>query len=174
MSPAPEALRVRLARFMRSSIVGILATIVDLAVFELCFRLIGLSPTLSKLVSLGLGTTTQFVGSRYFAFRAQAGRLSRQMVWFAVAEFVAFWVTMVVFHFLAKWMPGPKEIPSLLSGSIVYTLFSYPLWNWVFALRAHERASAPGRAAVAYATTSVVTTASSAAPSSSSDATPTP
>src|SRR5439155_1550958 len=123
----PDGPLERLKRIGRSSLVGIVATVADLAVFETCLRLLGLNATLSKGFAVAIGTTVQFVGSRTFAFRAQRGRLVRQIRWFILVEVLGFAFTVVVAHLLFRFAPIPREISSLLSGSIVYFGFSYPI-----------------------------------------------
>jgi putative flippase GtrA len=128
-------------RFLRSSLVGIVATIGDLAVLGLCMHLFGLPPWVSKVFALTVGTSIQFVGSRHFAFRAQKGRLQRQLRWFVVAEALALGLTVAVFQGLVS-LGLPAAIASLASGSIVYFGFSYPLWRRVFRVTPDEAATA--------------------------------
>jgi putative flippase GtrA len=126
-----EPLIEKVKRFARSSIVGVLATAADFAVLLTCIHLLHLPDWLAKVFSLTAGTSTQFVGSRYYAFRAQHGRLGRQLKWFVVAEALAFVLTVLVFHGLVL-LRVPIVIANFASGSIVYFGFSYPIWSRVF------------------------------------------
>ena len=143
----PRSLGAELRRFARSSLVGVLATAIDVALLMLCLRGLHFNPYLAKTIALAGGVTTQFVGNRRFAFRAQAGLLGRQLRWFVVVEAVAFVATVFVFRGLLalfqRWtLPFADLFANLLSGSIVYFGFSYPLWKRVFALTPEEQARA--------------------------------
>lgn len=134
-------------RFLRSSFVGIVATIVDVTLLMIALRALGLNPYLAKTIALAGGVTTQFLGNRKFAFRAEAGRLQRQLKWFVVVEAIAFVTTVFVFRGLLAGfrhlnVPLADVAANLLSGSIVYFGFSYPLWKRVFALTPEEQARA--------------------------------
>jgi len=135
----------RIKRFVRSSLVGALAAILDFVVLELCVRALGLAPWVGKVVAVTVGTTTQFVGSRYYAFRAERGHLPRQMRWFLVVELVGFWVNVGAFRVLERYAHLPIELATIFSGSISYFGFSYPIWHWVFRLTPEDlaRASQP-------------------------------
>jgi putative flippase GtrA len=141
----PRSLRDELRRFARSSLVGVLATAIDVTLLMICLRGFHFNPYLAKTIALAGGVTTQFVGNRRFAFRAEAGRLGRQLRWFVVVEVVAFVATVFVFRGLLalfqRWaLPFSDLFANLLSGSIVYFGFSYPLWKRVFALTPEEQA----------------------------------
>jgi putative flippase GtrA len=143
----PRSFGDELRRFARSSLVGVLATVIDVTLLMICLRGLHFNPYLAKTIALAGGVTTQFVGNRRFAFRAQAGRLDRQLRWFVVVEIVAFVATVFVFRGLLavfqRWtVPFADVVANLLSGSIVYFGFSYPLWKRVFALTPEEQARA--------------------------------
>jgi putative flippase GtrA len=134
-------------RFLRSSLVGIVATVIDLTLLLLCLRLLHFNPYLAKSIALVGGVTTQFLGNRRFAFRATTGELRRQLQWFVVVEIVAFVTTVFVFRGLLaglRWLDVPMAdvFANLASGFVVYFGFSYPLWKRVFALTPEEAARA--------------------------------
>jgi putative flippase GtrA len=135
VDPRNETIGDRVKRFMRSSAVGILATVLDMATLALFVKAFHWNDTLAKIPALAIGTSTQFIGSRYYAFRAQQGKIGRQMKWFVFAEFCAFWITVLVFHAMDKWLHIPIWIANLASGSVVYFGFSYPIWKRVFTVR---------------------------------------
>ncbi|MFY0584215.1 GtrA family protein [Cystobacter fuscus] len=68
----------RFFRFLRSSFVGILATVADFAVLEICVRLLHVEPSTAKIFSFLVGLAVQFFGNRTFAFHATGGSLRRQ------------------------------------------------------------------------------------------------
>lgn len=134
----------RIKRFARSAVVGIVATIADFAVLGLCVGLLRMPDWVGKVFSLSAGTSIQFIGSRHYAFRAQRGRLGRQLKWFVLAEAFAFVLTVVVFRVLVRYLQVPIVVANLLSGSIVYFGFSYPIWKWVFRVLPSELSPAAG------------------------------
>lgn len=151
-----ETLSHRFARFARSSLVGLVATIVDFAILELLARGLHMAPIPSKAIALACGVTTQFVGSRYYAFRAHAGSWHRQLRAFLIVEACAYCLSLGVFEGLRTvgarlHIPVDLELANLLTGSIVYFGFSYPIWKRVFhvdpnTLEAEDEAVAEGTA----------------------------
>lgn len=146
-SAASEPRSVGIKRLFKSSLVGIIATIVDVSLLMLCLRVLGLDPYVAKSIALAGGVSTQFIGNRRFAFQATTGRLRRQLQWFIVVEAIAFVATVLVFRgllALGRYMHIPLADlgANLLSGSIVYFGFSYPLWKRVFRLTPEEQALA--------------------------------
>ena len=143
-------------RFLRSTAVGVVATIVDLSLLLFLQNSLHFHAILAKTIALSCGILTQFFGNRSFAFKAGAGRVRRQLKWFLLVEAIAFVGTIIVYGLLFRWFtalavraqtPGklfgimpPEVAASLLSGFIVYYLFSYPLWNRVFKLTPEELA----------------------------------
>ena len=81
----PETWLTRAFRFGRALMVGSGATLVDFSIFTTCVRAIDVAPTHARLPALLAGACVQFVGNRRFTFRAQAGRLSRQLKLFVAA-----------------------------------------------------------------------------------------
>jgi putative flippase GtrA len=138
--PRGNALRARcrgalaeLRRFARSSLMGMLASAVDFGTLVLCARLLGIDPLWSKALALLLGSATQFVGSRHFAFRARSGQLHRQLKLYVAAEVCATLLTLVVFRVMMRTLHMPLELANLVTGPIVHIGFSYPVWKRIFA-----------------------------------------
>ncbi len=143
----PENKASGLERFLKSSLVGIVATVVDVALLLVGLRVFNLNPYLAKTIALAGGVTTQFLGNRKFAFQATTGKLRRQLQWFVVVEAIAFVTTVFVFRgLLAVFrhfnVPLADLAANLASGFVVYFGFSYPLWKRVFALTPEEQARA--------------------------------
>lgn len=145
--PVSESRAQGFKRFLKSSLVGIVATIVDVSLLMLMLRVFALNPYLAKTIALAGGVSTQFLGNRRFAFQATTGRLRRQLQWFVVVETIAFVTTVFVFRGLLALfkhlnIPLADLAANLMSGSIVYFGFSYPLWKRVFQLTPEEQAKA--------------------------------
>lgn len=138
-----EPMIERFKRFMRSSLVGLVTSVVDLAIIETGIRLMKIDPAVAKAVALAVCTLIQFFGNRSFAFRAQKGRLGRQMAWFIGCETIAAGLMCLVFRQMVRHMP--LEIANALSIGVVYFGFSYPLWKRVFTVLPEDLATAGAR-----------------------------
>jgi putative flippase GtrA len=123
-----ESLLTRAYRFGRALVVGSGATLVDFSIFSTCVRAIDIAPTHARLPALLAGACVQFVGSRGFTFRAQAGKLSRQLKLFALAELVTLGLNWSVFQLLIRRVHGlPPELVSFLGTGLVFLAFAYPV-----------------------------------------------
>src|SRR5690349_2871414 len=89
-------------RFVRALIVGSGATLVDFSIFTTCVRAIDIAPTHARLPALIAGACVQFVGNRSFTFRAQAGKLSRQLKLFLAAEAITLGLNWSLFQLLIR------------------------------------------------------------------------
>lgn len=144
-----EALVQRVMRFIRSLLVGGAATLVDFIVLEIAVRLLSIEATRAKIPALAAGALTQFIGSRTFAFRAQAGNLTRQAVLFMAAELATLTMNWLVFRTLLRFVHLRLEVANFLGTFLVFVFFSYPIWRIVFRVPPAEAAvcAAPEAAA---------------------------
>ena len=127
-----ETWAARIYRFGRALVVGSGATLVDFSIFSTCVRAIDLAPSHARLPALLAGACVQFVGNRGFTFRAQAGRLSRQIKLFVAAEAVTLALNWSVFQLLLRHVHGvPPELVSFLGTGLVFVAFAYPMRRWV-------------------------------------------
>ena len=145
MPHAPPA-RPDLGAFARSTLVGGLATFVDLAIVAATVGLLHASPRVANLPALVGGAVVQFVGNRRFAFRATSGSWSRQLALFALAEAGALALNGALYHLAAGALAlgvGGAVLVRAATTNAVYVLYSYPLWRRVFR-PAEPAAAAPG------------------------------
>jgi putative flippase GtrA len=125
---AREALVQRAWRFARALVVGCGATIVDFSIFTTCVRVIEIAPTRARLPALMAGACVQFIGGRGFTFRAQAGKLSRQLKLFLAAEGLTLALNFCVFQLLIRWIHGvPPELVGFMGTGLVFVTFAYPM-----------------------------------------------
>jgi putative flippase GtrA len=131
LDPSPD----RAGTFARSTLVGALATLVDLGVVALLVGALHVAPRAANLPALLAGAVVQFVGNRAFAFRATSGPLARQVALFALAEAGAFALNGVLFHVVAGWVArgvvGAVAARAITTNA-VYVFYSYPVWRRVF------------------------------------------
>lgn len=124
----PETWLTRGFRFGRALVVGSGATLVDFSIFSTCVRAIDIAPSRARLPALLAGACVQFVGNRGFTFRAQAGKLSRQLKLFVAAEGLTLALNWSVFQLLIRQIHGlAPELLSFLGTGLVFLLFAYPV-----------------------------------------------
>jgi putative flippase GtrA len=132
VSSRPESLGQRLFRFVRTLIVGGWATAADFAVLTLCVRAIGMEPALARAPGLLVGGLVQFFGSRSYAFRAQAGSMSRQAKLFVLHELVGIPLNLLMFRLLLDVITFlPPEVVSLVANFAVFICYSYPVRRFI-------------------------------------------
>lgn len=126
--------RERFFALLRMLFVGLWSSGVDLMVLVMCFRWFHLGDMISRLVALAVSGLLLFFGCRSFAFRAQAGSISRQARLFALAELVGFPLNLGVFHVLAACVPFTlaPELTSQAANFLVFVGFSFPVRRWLF------------------------------------------
>jgi len=119
----------------KSAIVGIVATVADLAMIALLVHGLGLTPAIANVPALTLGLAIQFVGNKFWAFKdgaTQPSTLARQGSAFLAAEAVAFLLNAGLFHVFAVLLGVPALIARVIASALVYFGFSYRLWALIF------------------------------------------
>ena len=128
MTPPSESIWERAYRFGRALIVGSGATAIDFVILTSCIRVVGLAPTIARVPALVAGASFQFFGNRTFTFRAQAGSVSRQAKFFALAEAIALVLNYSAFRWLVPRVTFlPPELVSFVGTFIVFVTFAYPV-----------------------------------------------
>ena len=133
-TPPKTAGRERWLALLRMLFVGLWSSGIDLVVLVLCFRWLHLGGTPSRLVALAVSGLLLFFGCRSFAFRAQAGSISRQAKLFALAELAGFPLNLGVFHVLDVCVPLTiaPELTSQAANFLVFIGFAFPVRRWLF------------------------------------------
>jgi putative flippase GtrA len=134
----------RFFRFLRSSFVGILATVADFAVLEICVRLLHIEPSTAKIFSFLVGLAVQFFGNRTFAFNATGGSLRRQVLLFCGVESISLTLNWLFFRFLIRSLHLSIELANLIVTFVIYVGFSYPAWRIVFRVSKPQAAGTGG------------------------------
>ncbi len=120
-------------RLTRSIVVGVVATLVDLALLALMIDGLGLSKASANVPALLGGIAVQFVGNKFWAFGDTDGDVVRQGGLFALVEVMTLGLNALAFHVLAVWLGAPWLFARVVGGGAVYLGFSYPLWTRIFA-----------------------------------------
>jgi putative flippase GtrA len=121
--------------FARSTLVGVLATFVDLGLVALAVGALHVAPRAANVPALLAGAVVQFVGNRRFAFRAGSGSLRRQIALFSLTELAALALNGLLFELVARLVPlgaAGAVATRAITTNAVYVLYSYPLWRRVF------------------------------------------
>lgn len=132
--PLPTALRSRLAEVVRFGMVGGVAYVVDVGLFNLLRfgpgQLLGDSPLTAKVVSVAVATVASWLGNRYFTFGARrTGRRGREFVLFAIINVVGMGIAVACLAFshyvLGLTSPLADNISANVVGLILGTVFRY-------------------------------------------------
>jgi putative flippase GtrA len=140
MTLSPRRLANSVLTFARGSAVGIVATLVDMAVLALLVELVGLSPQAANVPALLAGAVVQFLGCRHVVFKSAQGSVMQQTIGFALTEAGTLALNGLVFHLLVSVSPLPYAVARAVGTFVVFIGFSFPLWKRVF--RAGTQASA--------------------------------
>lgn len=132
------------ATFVRSVLVGLVATAVDVGALCVLVHLGGLSPLAANVPALLLGVLLQYLGNKYLAFRDPSPDHLRQGGLFALVEVGTLLLNAAGFHVLVTSTRVPYALARPIVTLAVYCLFSYPLWARIFSGR-RERAARRAR-----------------------------
>jgi putative flippase GtrA len=138
----------RIWRFLRNCLTGGLATGVYFAVYLPLYRGVGLPQTVADNVGLVVGAAVQFLGARYFVFRARQGKIHSQLAGFVLAELATLLMNVALLWVARRLLPpeiGQSDWLVLATSFVVFAGFSYPIWHLVF--RAPKKEAAPEGAA---------------------------
>jgi putative flippase GtrA len=123
---------IRDSRFLRTAIVGAVATVADLALLIGTVETHWLTQAQANFPSLLLGSAIQFLGNRYWVFHAEERPWGKQLASFAFAEAISFGLNGLSFHLLVAHTPLYYPLARPVSVALVFFLFSYPAWKWIF------------------------------------------
>lgn len=122
-------------RFLRNCLTGGVATIVYFVVYLPLYHVLELPQSMADNVGLALGATVQFLGARYFVFRARQGAMHKQIAGFVFVEFLTLLANMALLFGARLWLPaaiGQSDLLVLATSFLVFAVFSYPAWHLVF------------------------------------------
>ena len=134
-NPVPSRAAAQPGTLRRSAIIGVAATVADLAMIALLVHGLGLAPAVANLPALTLGLAIQFFGNKLWAFKDGAthpAALARQGSAFLAVEAVAFLLNAGLFHVFAVWLGAPALLARVVASALVYFGFSYRFWTVIF------------------------------------------
>jgi putative flippase GtrA len=116
-----------------------LATGVYFLVYLPLFHWVGWPQTVADNVGLVVGAAVQFLGARYFVFRARQGKLHRQVGGFVLAELATLLMNVGLLWLARLLLPtgvGDSDLLVLATSFVVFACFGYPIWHLVFRVKA--------------------------------------
>jgi putative flippase GtrA len=137
----------RLLTLLRAGIAGIAATASDLATLAVLVSVFHLDARLANVPALVVGGVVNFLGNRYFAFRAHRGHAGKQAAGYTAVELVALALNGLLYDTALRLVPGARAVywlVRLVTSHAVFLGWSYPLWRKVFAVPA-AAGDAPAR-----------------------------
>lgn len=116
----------------RSAVVGLLATLADMALIALMVHGLAISPAIANVPALTVGLLIQFWGNKRYAFQDESPVSTRQTTAFLAVEVVAFALNAAFFHVLAVGFEVTPLLSRAIASAFVYFAFSYRLWQIIF------------------------------------------
>lgn len=161
-------MRALVAQFTRFGVVGLVGLAIDIALFNLLRltifspELVAEGPLLAKVCSTGVAIVANWIGNRFWTFRAHRGR----QLWREFAEFVTVSLGGMAIGVLCLWVSHyvlgftsvlADNVASNVVGLALGTAFRFTLYRlWVFAPRRGEPVPVVADAHVRGGTDSVV------------------
>lgn len=124
-------------RFVRAAVTGSGATLVDLGVLSLLVQVGRWDPRAASLPALVAGGVANFLGNRHFAFRAAAGSIARQALFYTLVEVIALALNGALYDAALRAVPAAGHgywAVRLVTSHLVFVCWSYPLWRRVFSV----------------------------------------
>jgi putative flippase GtrA len=126
----------RLLTLLRAGIAGIAATASDLAMLAVLVSVFHVDARLANVPALLVGGVVNFLGNRYFAFRAHQGHAGKQAAGYTAVEIIALALNGLLYDTALRLLPGARAaywLVRLATSHAVFLGWSYPLWRRVFA-----------------------------------------
>ncbi len=111
---------------------GIAATVADLGTLYFLVESGLTSARVANLPSLLAGFCVQFLGNRYWVFRASEPPWLNQLSKFCLVEALSFGLNWLAFEQLITHTSLHYSLARMLSVAAVFFGFSYPLWKRIF------------------------------------------
>lgn len=119
-------------RFAKSGLIGIVASLTDMGILTLLVQFAGLPPHLAVIPSAISGSTIQFLGQRKFAFESKSEKVGTEAKWFIAGEMGSWLISAGILFLFTKFTSIHYTIARILTGAIVFAVYSYPIWRLIF------------------------------------------
>jgi dolichyl-phosphate beta-glucosyltransferase len=117
---------------VKYSVVGVLVTGVDFAVFSFAFYVSRLGPVASKIIAFSVAVILSYIVNRTWTFRSTASKISKQLSKFLVVSIIGFGLSVSLIHVLIVSAGLHPLVSNGLTSGIVL------VWNflsnkyWIF------------------------------------------
>jgi putative flippase GtrA len=118
---------------LRSSVVGMVATLTDLVALTILVEVARLPARMASLPALILGVAIQFVGNKLFAFRDRSPAWLEQAAAFALVESLGVAANFLLFDLAMALGTLPYLPVRMVTTFVVYFGVCLPLWGRIFA-----------------------------------------
>ncbi len=135
----------KLWTLLRAGIAGVAATAADLATLAVLVSVFHVDARVANVPALLVGGVVNFLGNRYFAFKAHHGHAGKQAAGYTAVELVALGLNGLLYDTALRLVPGARAVywlVRIVTSHAVFLGWSYPLWRKVFAVPA-DRDDAP-------------------------------
>ena len=125
----------KIAETLRAGAAGIVATMLDLGVLALLVSVFHVDARVASIPALLAGGIANFIGNRWFAFRATAGSLAKQAAGYTAVEIVALVFNALLFDVVLRVFPIVRvayAVVRLVTSNVVFLGWSLPMWRRVF------------------------------------------
>ena len=120
------------AQQKRTLIIGGIASLIAWGTLVFLVQIVHLAPQVANIPSLIIGSLTQFLGNRFFVFKATERHYAKQAVEYVGVETAAFFLNASLFSALVTWTPIYYAAAQPVSSLCIFIFFSYPMWKLVF------------------------------------------
>ena len=117
---------------------GMVSGDVNLGTLALLVSVFHVDPRVASIPALLAGGVANFLGNRYFAFRAKGGSVAKQALGYTAVEIIALALNGVLYDTTLRMVPGAAHAywaVRLVTSHVVFLCWSYPLWRRVFAVK---------------------------------------
>lgn len=93
-----------LKRFIKFNIVGIMNTLLDLALFALFTRVVGFGEGLSKTISYSCGVLNSYIWNSRWTFKREHQNTKKEFILFIVVNLISYGVARAVLLLSQSWL----------------------------------------------------------------------
>jgi len=124
-------------QFIKFNIVGILNTLVDLAVFSALTGLAGFSDTPAKTVSYSCGVLNSYLWNSKWTFKTERKRTGKEILLFLVVNLVSYGASLAVLYACRNWLHIENSTVRNLIATPVSVVINFA-GNKLFVFRREE------------------------------------
>lgn len=117
---------------IKSLLVGSLSTVISMLALYVLVAWLKVPPAVANLPTLALGSIIQFLGNRQWVFLGTSGKIHWQALVFILLEVASFTLNGALFKLCVVTLGLHYLLSRLITTSVVFWGFSFPLWKRLF------------------------------------------